>query len=112
MMKKIIVLLLIFTGVQSTFAQKDAVIMEIDGKPVTKSEFLQIYLKNNPNPKFDKASLDEYVEMFTKFKLKVAEAEKLGYDTIPKLKKELDGYRKQLALPYLIDSVENQAMVA
>jgi peptidyl-prolyl cis-trans isomerase SurA len=111
-MKKIIVLLLIITGVQSTFAQKDAVIMEIDGKPVTKSEFLQIYLKNNPNPKFDKASLDEYVEMFTKFKLKVAEAEKLGYDTIPKLKKELDGYRKQLALPYLIDSMENQAMVA
>lgn len=111
-MKKIIVLLLILTGVQCTFAQKDAVVMEIDGKPVTQNEFLQIYLKNNPNPKFDKASLDEYVVMFTKFKLKVAEAEKLGYDTIPKLKKELEGYRKQLALPYLIDSVENQAMVA
>jgi peptidyl-prolyl cis-trans isomerase SurA len=110
-MKKIIVLLLVFTGIQGAIAQKDPVVMEIDGNPVTKSEFLQIYLKNNPNPKFDQASLDEYVEMFTKFKLKVAEAEKLGYDTIPKLKKELDGYRKQLALPYLIDSVENQAMV-
>jgi peptidyl-prolyl cis-trans isomerase SurA len=112
MMKKIFVLLLMFTGLQNTFAQKDPVVMEIDGKPVTKSEFLQIYLKNNPDPKFDQASLDEYVEMFTKFKLKVAEAEALGYDTIPKLKKELDGYRKQLALPYLIDSVENQAMVS
>lgn len=111
-MKKIIVLLLIFTGIQGAIAQNDPVVMEIDGKPVTKSEFLQIYLKNNPSPKFDQASLDEYVEMFTKFKLKVAEAEKLGYDTIPKLKKELDGYRKQLALPYLIDSVENQAMVS
>ena len=111
-MKKIFVLILIFTGIQGAIAQKDPVVMEIDGKPVTKSEFLQIYLKNNPSPKFDQASLDEYVEMFTKFKLKVAEAEKLGYDTIPKLKKELDGYRKQLALPYLIDSVENQAMVA
>jgi peptidyl-prolyl cis-trans isomerase SurA len=110
-MKKFILLCLLMTAVQS-FAQKDPIVMEIDGKPVTKSEFLQIYLKNNPDPKFDKASLDEYVEMFTKFKLKVAEAEKLGYDTIPKLKKELDGYRKQLALPYLIDSVENQAMVA
>ena len=110
-MKKIIVLLLIFTGIQGAIAQNDPIVMEIDGKPVTKSEFLQIYLKNNPSPKFDQASLDEYVEMFTKFKLKVAEAEKLGYDTIPKLKKELDGYRKQLALPYLIDSVENQAMV-
>jgi peptidyl-prolyl cis-trans isomerase SurA len=93
-------------------AQKnDPVILELNGKPVTKSEFLQIYLKNNNDPKYDKASLDEYMELFKKFKLKVAEAEALGYDTVPKLKKELDGYRKQLALPYLIDSAKNEALV-
>lgn len=92
-------------------AQVDPVVLEINGKPVTKSEFLQIYLKNNNDPKYDKASLDEYVEMFKKFKLKVAEAQALGYDTIPKLKKELEGYRKQLANPYLIDSVENKYLV-
>ena len=51
------------------------------------------------------------MELFTKFKLKVAEAEAQGYDTVPKLKRELEGYRKQLALHYLIDSVANQAMV-
>ena len=84
--------------------------MEIDGKKVTKSEFLQIYLKNNPNPKYDKQSLDEYMELFKKFKLKVAEAEALGYDTIPKLKKELAGYRKQLSQPYLIDSTKNSSL--
>ncbi len=89
----------------------DPVVMEINGKRVTKSEFLQIYLKNNNDPKYDKASLDEYLEMFKKFKLKVAEAEALGYDTIPKLKKELEGYRKQLANPYLIDSAENKTLV-
>ena len=61
-----------------TFAQQDPIIMEIDGKPVTKSEFLQIYLKNNNDPKYDKASLDDYMELFKKFKLKVAEAEALG----------------------------------
>jgi peptidyl-prolyl cis-trans isomerase SurA len=85
--------------------------MELNDTKVTKSEFLQIYLKNNDNPKFDKASIDEYMELFKKFKLKVAEAEALGYDTVPKLKRELEGYRKQLALPYLIDSTENRAMV-
>ncbi len=95
----------------STFAQEDPILMKIDGHPVTKSEFLQIYLKNNPNPKYDKASIDEYMELFKKFKLKVAEAEELGYDTIPKLKKELDGYKKQLSLPYLIDSAKNEALV-
>jgi peptidyl-prolyl cis-trans isomerase SurA len=85
--------------------------MEVGNKKVTKSEFLQIYLKNNPNPKFDKASIDEYLELFKKFKLKVTEAEALGYDTIPKLKKELDGYRKTLATPYLIDSKKNESLV-
>lgn len=93
------------------FSQKAALVMKIDGKGVTKSEFLNIYLKNNPSPKYDKASLDEYMLLFEKFKLKVAEAEALGYDTIPKLVKELEGYRKQLALPYLIDSAQNFMLV-
>ncbi len=92
-------------------AQQDPILMQINGKPVTKSDFLQIYLKNNQQPKYDKVSLDEYMELFKKFKLKVTEAEALGYDTLPKLKKELDGYKKQLALPYLIDAGKNQEFV-
>ena len=110
-MKKTLVLFLFGFLTQFTFAQKDPVVMTINNKPVTKSEFLQIYTKNNPNPSFDKDSLDRYMELFQVFKLKVAEAEALGYDTLPRLQKELEGYKKQLALPYLIDSVQNQAMV-
>ena len=103
-MKKIFFSLCVLLISQFGFGQKDPIVMDINGKKVTKSEFLQIYLKNNNDPKFDKVSLDDYLELFKKFKLKVAEAETLGYDTIPKLKKELEGYRKQLANPYLIDS--------
>ena len=110
-MKKIHVLFLFGFLTQLSFAQKEPVVMTINNKPVTKSEFLQIYTKNNPNPSFDKDSLDRYMELFEVFKLKVAEAEALGYDTLPRLKKELEGYKKQLALPYLIDSVQNQVMV-
>lgn len=110
-MKKTIFLLLCLLIFNHLNAQSDPSVMEVNGQKVSKSEFLQIYLKNNNDPKFDKASIDEYMELFTKFKLKVAEAERLGYDTIPRLKKELEGYRKQLALPYLIDSVENKALV-
>lgn len=95
----------------TSYAQQDPVLMEIDGKKVTKSEFQQIYLKNNNNPKYDQESLDTYLELFKKFKLKVAEAESLGYDTIPKLKRELEGYQAQLALPYLTDTKMNEAMV-
>jgi len=92
-------------------AQSEPIVMTINSSDITKSEFLQIYLKNNNDPKYDKESLDEYMELFRKFKLKVAEAERLGYDTIPKLVRELEGYRKQLALPYLIDSTKNKSLV-
>jgi len=110
-MKKTVIFLFSFLFANLLFGQSEPVVMEVDGQAVTKGEFLQIYLKNNSNPKYDKASLDEYMELFTKFKLKVAEAEAQGYDTVPKLKRELEGYRKQLALPYLIDSAENKELV-
>ncbi|MCO5260624.1 MAG: peptidylprolyl isomerase [Crocinitomicaceae bacterium] len=112
-MKKhfLIALGLISTMGAVSYAQQDPTLMDIDGKKITKSEFLQIYLKNNNNPKYDKQSLDEYVELFKKFQLKVAEAEALGYDTIPKLKNELAGYQKQLAQPYLTDKSMNESLV-
>lgn len=110
-MKKHFLLLVGTLLTMATFGQTDPIIMEVGPNKISKSEFLQIYLKNNPTPKYDKVALDEYMELFTKFKLKVAEAEALGYDTLPKLKKELDGYRKQLASPYLIDSAKNDEMV-
>lgn len=110
-MKKTLVLFLFGFLANIALSQKEPVVMTINNKPVSKSEFLQIYTKNNPNPSFDKDSLDRYMQLFEVFKLKVAEAEALGYDTLPRLQKELEGYKKQLALPYLIDSIQNQAMV-
>jgi peptidyl-prolyl cis-trans isomerase SurA len=109
-MKKVVfgILALVFSV---AFGQKDPVILKVNGEKITKSEFLQIYLKNNPNPKYDQASMDEYMDLFKKFKLKVIEAEALGYDTIPKLKREFEGYKRQLAIPYLIDSAQNDSLV-
>lgn len=100
---------LLLTGL--TWAQKDPVVMTVDGRDIHKSEFLQSYLKNNDNPVFAKDTLDEYMVRFSNFKLIVAEAETLGYDTIPSFVKELDGYEKQLALPYLVDSAKNEVLV-
>lgn len=57
-MKKLIAGLFSVTVLFSSLAQKDPVILTVDGNPVTKSEFLQIYLKNNPNPRYDKEALD------------------------------------------------------
>ena len=72
-MKKTIFFLFSLFIINSVFGQNDPIVMRVNGQDVSKSEFLQIYLKNNNDPQFDKASLDEYMELFTKFKLKVAD---------------------------------------
>lgn len=86
----------------SVYAQADdPVIMTINGKEVKKSEFEYIYRKNNTEASVDKKSLEEYVELFKNFKLKVAEAEAQGLDTTSSFIAELNEYRNQLAKPYL-----------
>ena len=70
MKKQLILVLSVLFSIQVS-AQNDDSVIEIDGKKVSKSEFLQIYLKNNNAPKYDQQSLDEYMELFTKFKLKI-----------------------------------------
>lgn len=88
----------------NAFAQNGPSIMTIDGKPVSKTEFEAIFKKNNKETKVTREALDEYIELFVKFKLKVAEAERLGLDTSESFRNELEGYRKQLAKPYLTDN--------
>lgn len=83
---------------------QEDIILTIDDEHITKSEFENIFKKNNRDSVISIASLDEYAELFINFKLKVKEAEELRYDTIPALIDELAGYRKQLARPYLVDS--------
>ncbi|MDO9634066.1 MAG: peptidylprolyl isomerase, partial [Paludibacter sp.] len=83
---------------------KDPVLMNINGKPVLKSEFEYIYNKNNSNNALDKKSLEEYVDLFVNFKLKVEEAKFQGIDTTKSFINELAGYRDQLTKPYLTDS--------
>ncbi|MBX7093773.1 MAG: peptidylprolyl isomerase [Flavobacteriales bacterium] len=95
----------------SVAAQSDAVIMKVNGKPVYKSEFEAIFRKNQKETVITKESLDEYMVLFTNFKLKVTEAEELGLDTNRKFKDELYGYRKQLARPYLVDNEMTDQLV-
>jgi peptidyl-prolyl cis-trans isomerase SurA len=95
-------------------AQKseDAVLMTIGGNRVTVSEFENVYHKNNTKESAaDAKSLNEYVDLFVNFKLKVKEAEELGLDTAKAFKEELAGYRKQLAQPYLTDKDVNEKLL-
>ncbi|PKP49177.1 MAG: peptidylprolyl isomerase [Bacteroidetes bacterium HGW-Bacteroidetes-11] len=92
--------------------QKDQVILTVAGETITRSEFLNVYQKNNVNGEvIDRKSLEEYMELYINFRLKVKEAESLGLDTVTAFKDELAGYRKQLAQPYLIDEEMNRSLL-
>lgn len=102
-MKKLLIGIFTFC-VGLTLAQdQDPVIMRINNKPVYKSEFEQIYWKNKKEDVATKKDLDEYIDLFVKFKLKVEAAEDKGLDTLKKFKSELAGYKAQLERPYLVD---------
>ena len=80
------------------------ILLSIGGSGVTVGEFLTIYQKNNVRGEtIDKKSLDEYLDLFINFKLKVRQAEELGLDTLSSFRNELNGYRDQLAKPYFTD---------
>lgn len=87
------------------YCQNDEVLFTVEGNPVTVSEFDYIYNKNNgKEADYSEKSLQEYLDLYVKFKLKVQRARNLKLDTIVTLQKELEGYRKQLANSYLVDN--------
>ena len=95
----------------ATFFGQDNIILNIDNQTVNKTEFEQIYWKNKKEKIATKEDLDEYIQLFINFKLKVIAAEELGLDTTKKFIDELSGYRIQLEKPYLIDTSINEDLI-
>lgn len=95
----------------STAKGKDVTLISFGPGPdsfrVSKSEFEYVYQKNNGG--WDKAKkanpkdYQDYLALYIKFRRKVLDAESLGMDTVPAFLTELEGYRKQLAQPYLVE---------
>ena len=105
-MKKLIILFLVFSiycQIPGITQDNDPILLIIGNNKITKSEFERIYKKNNAIASADKKSVKDYLELFINYKLKVIEAERLGYDTVKSFEHELAGYRDQLAKPYLED---------
>lgn len=96
--------------VVGAWAAKDPVLMTINNKKVTVSEFEYLY-KKNLEQQVAQESLDEYVERFINYKLKVAEAERLGYDTLPRIINELNGYKSDILTPFLVDTELQEQLV-
>jgi peptidyl-prolyl cis-trans isomerase SurA len=100
-MKKIRNIALLFIFLPLTAWSQDEILLTIGDKPVMRSEFERIYHKNNRVDGYEQKSVKDYLDLFINFKLKVLEAQHMGYDTMRSFVNELAGYREQLARPYL-----------
>lgn len=109
-MKKSLSLLLLAAictsgNAQTTHKDSDPVLMVVNGKDVTKSEFEYSYRKNsNIEGAVEKKTISEYLPMFVDYKLKVAAAEAARLDTLSSFKKEFLTYRDMQLTPYMVDT--------
>ena len=112
MIRKIVLTASLFAcSVFGLMAQDDPVLMTINGKQIRRSEFEYSFNKNNSEGVIDKKTIDEYVDLFINFKLKVAAAETARYDTLTSIRNDLRTYKEQSVLPTIVDSayIEQQA---
>ncbi len=92
----------LFIGISAIHAE-DKVLFTIADTKVNTSEFEYIYQKNNFNNKADysRKSLEDYLNLYVNFRLKVKEAVAEGLDTNDRFKEELNTYEKQLVESYV-----------
>src|SRR6478735_10559422 len=100
-------LTLIVFCITSVYCQAQ-VLFSYGTRPVTKTEFLNAYHKNGSSS----SSADEYreyLDLYSRYKLKVQAAYDMKLDTLSAQKKELAEYKIQLADSYTgADSISNK----
>lgn len=97
-----LILAILMPGICYGQTLENKILMTVGGSKITAGEFLRMYKKSQePGKNID---VDQYLQQFITFKLKVADAVKEGYDTTSSFKNELNGYRNQLAQYYLTDN--------
>ena len=88
------------------------VLFTINEKPYYTDEFSRIYKKNLDLVKDDsQKDLNQYLELFVGYKLKVNKAYKLGLQDKPAYQNELKSYRAQLAKNYFNDTKITQQLI-
>jgi peptidyl-prolyl cis-trans isomerase SurA len=104
--------LLFFSVFAMAQTSKKEVLFTVDDAPVYVSEFLRVYNKNlNLVQDESQKDVEEYLKLFTNYKLKLKEAKAKGLHEKPAYKRELESYKKQLAKNYMTDAKVNDALV-
>ncbi|MEO0311317.1 MAG: hypothetical protein RIQ89_974 [Bacteroidota bacterium] len=112
MRKQILVIVLALLTSAAMAQQPDPVILTVAGEEIQKSEFERVFKKNNTKENnYSLKDVQEYMQLYINYKLKVKEALEMKMDTVANFRQELTGYRKQLAQPYLIDKSVSENLV-
>lgn len=107
----ILIFSVFITNVNGQSANKD-ILFSIDDEPVYVSEFLRVYNKNLDLVQDEsQKDVDEYLSLFTNYKLKLKEAKALELQEKPTYIRELDSYKKQLAKSFITDAKVTDALV-
>ena len=109
----------VFFGFLLTFsffaiAQKTTkeILFTVDDKPYYTDEFTRVYNKNLDLVKDEsQKDLNQYLELFVGYKLKVTKANKLNLQDNPQYQTELKSYRTQLSKNYTTDSKVTKELV-
>jgi len=97
----------------SVFQANAQNLINIGNNKVSKEDFLKIYQKNTVNGKVDysEKAINEYLDLYTLFRMKVAEANEMQLDTFRNVQLEIENYRNQLAQSYLTDKTINEKLL-
>ncbi len=68
---------------------------------VEKEEFVKAYNKNKTEAGNKEQALREYLDLYSKFKLKVKAAKDMQLDTLPQLRSDLENFRSQVEENYM-----------
>ena len=105
-------ILLSFNLVASAQNIKKEVLFTIDDKPYHTDEFARVYKKNLDLVKDEsQKDLNQYLDLFVGYKLKINKAYKLGLQDGPQYQGELKSYRAQLSKNYVTDSKVTNELV-
>ena len=111
-MKNILIILSLVLIQSNTWAQDNSPIFTYGKDTVYQEEFMRVFNKNRrSDAKPSKAEIEEYLELYIKFKLKVQQAYDMGMQNDQQFLDELAMYRKQLAKPYLTDKSVNERLM-
>lgn len=93
-------------------AQNNSVLLVVNNDSITSEEFLKVYSKNLDLVKDeDQKDLDNYLELFIEYQLKLNEARRLGLDRDQTYLKEFDNYKRQLTRSYIAESKVTEDLV-